>query len=146
MHLLNKFWNEELGLVVSAELVMLGTVGVLGATVGLSTASTAINDELLEFSHAIRSLDQSYHVEGHQSCRAWTASSSYRQQDVEISRADLCGQIESMQNTEKSSEKQSTIKKRKAPPKAKELRKKLEQKKKNENKKKAKQKKKSQNA
>lgn len=125
MNLLNTFWNEEAGLVMSAELVVLGTVGVLGATVGLSAASTAINDELIEFSHAIRSLDQSYHVEGHQSCRAWTAASSYKQQDVEISRADLCGQIE---RGEKAIEKKSKMK-RKAPPKSKELRKKMDKKK-----------------
>jgi len=125
MTLLKKFWSDEAGLVMSAELVVLGTVGVLGATVGLSAASTAINDELVEFSHAIRSLDQSYHVEGHQSCRAWTASSSYRQQDVEISRADLCAQIE---RAEKAAKKQSKIK-RKAPPKSEELRKKMEKKK-----------------
>ncbi len=131
MNLLKTFWRNEAGFVVSAELVMLGTVGILGATVGLSTASTAVNDEMLEFSHAIRSLDQSYHVEGHQSCRAWTASSSYRQQDVDKSLADLCGQIE---KSEKSAEKPIKIK-RKAPPKSKELRKKLNQKKKNNKKK-----------
>ncbi len=136
MNLLKKFWSDEAGLVMSAELVVLGTVGVLGATVGLSAASTAINDEMVEFGLAIRSLDQSYHVEGHQSCRAWTAGSSYQQQDVEISRADLCGQIE---RAEKAAKKQSTIK-RKAPPKSEELRKKMEKKKsikrKNKNKKK----------
>ncbi|MFK7778831.1 MAG: hypothetical protein QM501_12055 [Gimesia sp.] len=125
MTLLKKFWSDEAGLVMSAELVVLGTVGVLGATVGLSAASTAINDEMIEFGHAIRSLDQSYHIEGHQSCRAWTASSSYQQQDVEISRADLCGQIE---RAEKAERKDSKVK-RKAPPKSKELRKKLDKKK-----------------
>lgn len=125
MMLLKNFWSDEAGLVMSAELVLLGTVGVLGATVGLSAASTAVNDEMIEFSHAIRSLDQSYHVEGHQSCRAWTAGSTYRQQDVKISLADLCGQIE---RAEKAEKKESKIK-RKAPPKSKELRKKMEKKK-----------------
>jgi len=126
MKLLTNFWNDETGLVMSAELVMLGTVGVIGATVGLSAASTAINDELVEFSHAIRSLDQSYEVQGHTSCRAWTASSSYHQQDVEKSLADLCGQIDKAnQAVEKKREM-----KRKAPPKSKELRKKMEAKKK----------------
>lgn len=132
MNLLKNFWHDEAGLVMSAELVMLGTVGVIGATVGLSAAATSVNDEMVELSHAIRSLDQSYHVEGHQSCRAWTASSSYRQQDVAISRADLCGQIE---QAEESLEKPTKVK-RKAPPKSKELRKKLEQKKKKQNRKK----------
>lgn len=131
MNLLKKFWHDETGLVMSAELVMLGTVGVLGATVGLSAAATSVNEEMVEFSHAIRSLDQSYHVEGHQSCRSWTASSSYRQQDVDKSLADLCGQIE---KSKKSADKPIKIK-RKAPPKSKELRKKLNQKKKNEKKK-----------
>jgi hypothetical protein len=126
MNLLKTFWSEEAGLVMSAELVMLGTVGVLGATVGLSAASTAINDEMVEFSHAIRSLDQSYHIEGHKSCRAWTAGSSYRQQDVAVSLADLCGLTE---QAEQAAEKETVIK-RKAPPKSKELRKKLKAKKK----------------
>ncbi|EDL57583.1 hypothetical protein [Gimesia maris] len=126
MNLLKNFWSDEAGLVMSAELVMLGTVGVLGATVGLSAASTAINDEMVEFSQAIRSLDQSYHIEGHKSCRAWTASSSYRQQDVAVSLADLCGQIEEAEGTV---DKRSNLK-RQAPPKSKELRKKMEAKKK----------------
>lgn len=122
MKLLSNFWRDETGLVMSAELVMLGTVGVIGATVGLSAASTAINDELVEFSHAIRSLDQSYEVQGHTSCRAWTASSSYHQQDVKKSLADLCGQID---QANRAVEKKRELK-RKAPPKSKELRKKME--------------------
>lgn len=125
MKLLTNFWRDEAGLVMSAELVMLGTVGVIGATVGISAASTAINDELVEFSHAIRSLDQSYEVQGHTSCRAWTASSSYRQQDVEKSLADLCGQID---KANRAVEKKRELQ-RKAPPKSKELRKKMEAKK-----------------
>lgn len=125
MKLLMNFWQDEAGLVMSAELVMLGTVGVIGATVGLSAASTAINDEMVEFSHAIRSLDQSYEVQGHTSCRAWTASSSYHQQDVEKSLADLCGQID---KANRAVEKKREMK-RQAPPKSKELRKKMEAKK-----------------
>ncbi|QDV18524.1 hypothetical protein Pan153_31820 [Gimesia panareensis] len=125
MKLLTNFWRDEAGLVMSAELVLLGTVGVIGATVGISAASTAINDELVEFSHAIRSLDQSYEVQGHTSCRAWTASSSYRQQDVDKSLADLCGQID---RANRAVEKKREMK-RKAPPKSSDLRKKMEAKK-----------------
>ena len=132
MKLLQSFWSDEAGLVMSAELVMLGTVGVIGATVGLSAASTAINDEMVEFSQAIRSLDQSYEIQGHKSCRAWTAGSSYRQQDVAVSLAELCGEVEA---AEAATEEKPVVK-RKAPPKSKELRKKL-----NEKKKKARQKK-----
>lgn len=90
MQLIKKLWSDEGGLVLSAEVVTVGTVGVLGAVVGLNAASTAVDQELKEFAGAIRSLDQSYGYVGHQSCRAWTAGSCYRQQDVQRSLADLC--------------------------------------------------------
>lgn len=90
MQPIKKLWSDESGLVLSAEVVTVGTLGVLGAVVGLNAASTAVDQELKEFAGAIRSLDQSYGYVGHQSCRAWTAGSCYRQQDVQQSLADLC--------------------------------------------------------
>lgn len=69
---------------------MVGTVAVLGTIVGLNTVTTAVDQEMKEFAGAIRSLDQSYGFVGHQSCRAWTAGSYYRQQDVQVSLNDLC--------------------------------------------------------
>ncbi len=90
MQLVNDLWRDEYGLIVSAEAVTVGTLGVLGAVVGLNMASEAVDAELKEFAFAIRSLDQSYGYVGHQSCRAWSAGSSYRQQDVQVSLNDLC--------------------------------------------------------
>ncbi len=90
MLLWKKLWNDEAGLLISAEAVTVGTVGVLAATVGLSSAATAVNDELFELASAFRSLDQSYSVAGDASCGAWKAGSSYIQQPVEQSLADLC--------------------------------------------------------
>lgn len=90
MQLVNDLWRDEHGLILSAEAVMVGTVGVLGTVVGLNMAATAVDEELKEFAFAIRSLDQSYGYVGHQSCRAWSAGSSYRQQDVQVSLNDLC--------------------------------------------------------
>lgn len=90
MQSIKKLWQDEAGVVLSAEAVLLGTVGVLGTVVGLSTVSTAVDLELKEFAGAIRSLDQSYGYVGHQSCRAFTAGSYYRQQDVQQSLTDLC--------------------------------------------------------
>lgn len=90
MQLVKDLWQDELGLILSAEAVTVGTIGVLGAVVGLNMASTAVDAELKEFAFAIRSLDQSYGYVGHQSCRAWSAGSSYRQQDVQVSLNDLC--------------------------------------------------------
>ena len=91
MRVLEQLWSDESGMIVSAEAVTVGTVAVLGATAGLSTASTALNEELLDVARAIRSLDQSYSVPGRQSGRAWTSGSSYLQQSVEKSLQDLVG-------------------------------------------------------
>jgi Flp pilus assembly pilin Flp len=92
MQLLNALWRDETGAVLTAETVLVGSVAVLGVTVGLSTVATAVNDELTEMGFAIRSLDQSYGFAGHSSCRAWTAGSYYTQPRVEDSLAELCGE------------------------------------------------------
>ena len=83
--ILTKLWNDESGYVLSAELVLVGTLGVIGATVGLKMAADAVNEELTEVAVAFRSLDQSYSVPGFRCCGAWTASSEYQQPDVEKS-------------------------------------------------------------
>ena len=89
MSLIKALWQDESGLIMSAETVTLGTVGVLGSIVGLTAAGNAVNDELKEMARAFRSLDQSYGYLGHRSCRAWTAGSCYIQQDVATSLAEI---------------------------------------------------------
>ncbi len=89
MSLCKRLWQDESGVVLSAEAVLVGTVGVLGAVVGLSTVSNAVDAELKEVGFAIRSLDQSYGYYGHQSCNAWTAGSYYIQPKIEDSMVDL---------------------------------------------------------
>lgn len=89
MNLFNELWNDESGLVMSAETVTLGTVGVLGSIVGLNAMGSAINGEFKEMASAIRSLDQSYGYVGHRSCNAWSAGSCYVQPDVQQSLAEI---------------------------------------------------------
>jgi hypothetical protein len=102
MRLVKDFLQDETGVILSAEAVMIGTLGVLGTVVGLNAASTAVDQELKEFAGAIRSLDQSYGYIGHQSCRAWTAGSYYRQPPVQQALNDLCAEgtvdIQTIQN------------------------------------------------
>ena len=90
MRTVKELWQDECGLILSAEAVTVGTLGVLGAVVGLNTASTAVDEELKDFAYAIRSLDQSFGFAGRESCKAWSAGSSFRQQDVQVSLNDLC--------------------------------------------------------
>lgn len=88
--ILNDLWRDESGAVVTSELVLLGTVGVLGATVGLNQVSDALNGELRDVASAVRSLDQSYHIPARRSCTgAWTACSTFRQAPVEQSLQEL---------------------------------------------------------
>lgn len=87
--MLSRLWFDDRGFVVSSEIVLLGTLGVLGATVGLHVATTAVNEELIEVGHAFRSLDQSYYVAGFAYRGAATAGAAYQQQDVERSLEEL---------------------------------------------------------
>ncbi len=94
MKMLRALWRDEAGAVLSAEIVMVGTLGVIGASVGLAAVSKSVNDELTELAFAVRSLDQSYCIEGQEGCCAWTAGSCFRQRPVEESLADLQGFID----------------------------------------------------
>ena len=64
MQTLNAFSNDECGAIVSAEIVLVLTVLVLGVIVGLSEVAVAVNTELNDISNAIGRLDQSYFVTG----------------------------------------------------------------------------------
>jgi len=89
IRLLRQLWADEAGYILSAEAVTVGTIGVVGATVGIGAVSESVNQELKETAYAIRSLDQSYCIPAQYGCGAWTAGSCFVQQDVEEARADL---------------------------------------------------------
>lgn len=92
MNFLKQLWTDECGVILTAETVMVGSVAVLGGVVGLNAAASAVNDEMTEMASAIRSLDQSYVIQGQSSCGAWKAGSYYIQPRVEESLAELCGE------------------------------------------------------
>lgn len=64
MKILKRLWADEVGVVMSAETVMLGTMGVLAMTAGVGTMATAVNGELGDMSKAFRSFDQSFSAPG----------------------------------------------------------------------------------
>ena len=90
MQILRELWHDEAGVILSAEAVVLGTVGVVGLTAGLGVVSESVNGELKDLAFAIRSLDQSYEIPAQRCCGAYTAGSSYTQEPVEKSLAILC--------------------------------------------------------
>ena len=61
MHLLHALKNDENGFVVSAELVLIGTITVLGMIVGLTELSFNVNQELEDLGSAIGGINQTYY-------------------------------------------------------------------------------------
>ena len=61
MNILNALKNDENGFVVSAELVLVGTICVLGMIVGLSELSFNVNQELEDVGSAIGGINQTYY-------------------------------------------------------------------------------------
>lgn len=61
---MRNLWNDEAGFVISAELTLVLTIGVLAMIVGLSEVAVAVNTELNDISNAIGALNQSYTVTG----------------------------------------------------------------------------------
>ena len=60
--LLNAFWNDEKGFVVSAELVLVSTICVIALVVGLTQVSQAVNNELRDVAAAYSNVNQSYYA------------------------------------------------------------------------------------
>ena len=83
-NLIFALWKDESGAILSAELVLLATLGVIGAVVGLKAVSQSVNGELLDLACAFRSLDQSYSYSGLRTPGAWVAGSKFQQEPVDI--------------------------------------------------------------
>ena len=64
LKLINALHNDEAGFIVSAELVLVSTIAVLGLVVGLSEVSLNINNELEDVGSAFSSVKQSYDIGG----------------------------------------------------------------------------------
>jgi hypothetical protein len=61
MNLINTLKNDENGFVVSAELVLVGTILVLGMIVGLTELSFNVNQELEDLGSGIGGINQTYY-------------------------------------------------------------------------------------
>ena len=68
--MLNRFWNDEAGFIVSTELILIATILVIGMLVGLVSVRDQVAKELADVAEAISDIDQSYTftgVKGHTS-------------------------------------------------------------------------------
>jgi len=58
--MIKALWNDEAGVILSAELVLIGTILVVGMIVGLVELQCSVVDELNDLGEAIGSVNQSY--------------------------------------------------------------------------------------
>ena len=76
--LMTSLLNDEAGFIVSAELVLVSTILVLGLIVGLSEVALNINNELEDVATAFNCVQQSYKVDGFKGHKGWTDGSRFR--------------------------------------------------------------------
>lgn len=62
--MLNTLWNDEAGVILSAEIVLIGTILVIGMIVGLVELQCSVVAELSDLGDAIGNIDQSYVTSG----------------------------------------------------------------------------------
>ena len=65
-----ELYRDEAGFVVSAELVLIATILVIGLIVGLSEVSHGVNNELNDVGDAFGSVNQSFRYSGLQTGRS----------------------------------------------------------------------------
>ncbi len=95
MNLLRNIRSDEAGFVISAELVLVATVVVIGMTVGLTVLRNQVVQELVDVGQAIGSLNQSYAFAGvSKPFVAYTGGSYY------VDKVDFCQDVYQAPGTE----------------------------------------------
>lgn len=94
--MLRPLLQDEAGFIVSAELVLVATILVIGLIVGLSEVQHAVNAELNDVADAIGSLNQSFCTSGFTKCdrngvHAFTRGSDFVDvvDDCDVNQCDI---------------------------------------------------------
>ena len=88
--MLKTLWNDEAGVILSAELVLVATILVLGMLVGLVELQCSIVAELSDLSSAFGNLNQSYQVSGFGSSKGANQFKARTYGAAYTDRADTC--------------------------------------------------------
>ncbi len=107
MSLWSEFLRDESGAILSAEAALVGTLGVAGAGIGLSTVASSIGDELAEIGFAFRSLDQSFCIPEQRVGNAWSAGSQFLQAPADESVSRLRKEYEQEKQANREASQQS---------------------------------------
>ena len=77
MRLAKRLWNDEVGFVLSVELVLVATIAVIGLLAGITSVRDAVISELSDVAGAVQDINQSYQYFGVQGHSAATAGADY---------------------------------------------------------------------
>ena len=64
MCILQQFWNDDCGALISSEYLFVATILVIGVVVGLTNLREAVNAELTELGNALLALSQGFTISG----------------------------------------------------------------------------------
>ncbi len=87
MRVLQRLWNDDAGFIVSAELLLIATIAVIGLIVGLTAVRDAVTSELADVAGAINNVNQSYTVLGIRGHSGSVAGFSY------VDQLDFCDAV-----------------------------------------------------
>ena len=82
--LIQRLYDDDAGFIVSAELVLISTILVIGLVVGLAEVSSGINEELEDVGAAFGSVNQSFRFSGMKGHKGSRNGSSFKDS------ADFC--------------------------------------------------------
>jgi Flp pilus assembly pilin Flp len=91
MNLFKQLWNDEIGVVISAELILVATILVIGMIVGLTTVRDQVIQELGDVAAAIASMNQSYSYSGATGHHSSTAGSEFSDLSDDCDGTDTAG-------------------------------------------------------
>jgi hypothetical protein len=82
---MRKLWGDDAGFIISAELVLVATIVVIGLIVGLVVVRNQVVQELVDVGQAIGSLSQTYAFAGTKKCGLALTDGAYYND-----KADFC--------------------------------------------------------
>ena len=88
--LFGRFWREEHGAIVSAEIMLVATILVIGVIVGLSALRDSVVTELADVAQALANVSQSYSYSGVAGHHAFSGGGAFND------KADFCDTPDSL--------------------------------------------------
>ncbi len=75
--MLKRFWSEEAGAIISAEIMLVATILVIGMIVGLKSVRDSVVTELADVAQALANVSQSYSYSGVAGHHAFSGAGSF---------------------------------------------------------------------